>query len=67
MTLMERVARNVKQRREGRGWTQQELADRTQMRRAYVTQIESGARGVSIEVLEKLAKAFRVKVATLLK
>jgi transcriptional regulator with XRE-family HTH domain len=66
LTLMERIARNVKRRRDARGWAQQELADRLEVRRAYVTQIESGARGVSIEVLEKLARVFRVKVGTLL-
>ena len=43
-----------------------ELADRIDVRRPYITQIESATRGVSLEVLEQLAKAFRVKPATLL-
>jgi transcriptional regulator with XRE-family HTH domain len=63
---MERVARNVRKRRDAHGWSQQALADRLDVQRAYVTQIESGARGVSLEVLEKLAKVFRCSMGELL-
>jgi transcriptional regulator with XRE-family HTH domain len=66
MALMEQVARNVRRLRRARGWTQQALADRMHVRRAYITQIESASRGVSLEILEKLAKAFRVKPGALL-
>ncbi len=66
MTVMERVARNVRKRREARAWTQQHLADKLQMQRAYVTQIEGGTRGVSLEVLEKLAREFQCSIGALL-
>jgi transcriptional regulator with XRE-family HTH domain len=60
------VARNVRRLRQARGWTQQALADRIAVRRAYVTQIELGTSGVSLEILEKLARVFRVKPGALL-
>jgi len=66
MTFVHRLARNVKRLRMARGWTQQELADRINVRRPYITQIEGATRGVSLEVLEQLAKAFRVKASALL-
>jgi len=60
------VARNVRRLRQARGWTQQALADRIAVRRAYVTQIELGTSGVSLEILEQLARVFRVKPGALL-
>jgi len=66
MTLGERVARNVKRQRLARGWSQRDLANRIGVHRVYITQIEGATRGVSLEVLEQLAKAFRVKASTLL-
>jgi transcriptional regulator with XRE-family HTH domain len=65
MTLIERIGRNVKQRRQARGWTHAELARRAGMHRISVALTESG-RSVSIRTLEKLAKALRVKPARLL-
>jgi len=66
MSLVERVAQNVKRLRVARGWTQQELANRIDVHRVYVTQIENGTRGVSLEILAQLAKVFRVKASALL-
>jgi transcriptional regulator with XRE-family HTH domain len=64
---MERIGRNVKQRRTSRGWTQQVLADRVGTSRIYVAQIEGGARDISLAMLERVAKALQVKPAELLK
>jgi transcriptional regulator with XRE-family HTH domain len=66
MGLTARLAKNVRRLRRAHGWPQQALADRIGVHRVYVTQIETGRRGVSLEVLEKLARVFRVKPATLL-
>jgi len=66
MSIVQRVGRTVKRLRIARGWTQQELADRIDVRRPYITQIESATRGVSLEILEQLAKALRAKPAALL-
>ena len=64
--LMVKVARNIRTRRMARGWTQQALADRIGVDRVFVTQLEGATRNVSLDVLERLARAFRVKPATLL-
>jgi transcriptional regulator with XRE-family HTH domain len=51
--------------RESRGWTLETLADRTDLSRAYLSRLESGARQPSIAALCAVAKAFGVSIATL--
>ncbi len=53
--------------RKNRGWTQQVLADKVGVSRVTVARIEIGNRRPSLELLERLAKALRVKVGELLK
>jgi transcriptional regulator with XRE-family HTH domain len=65
--LMATVARNIRQRRTARGWTQAELAERIGVDRVFVTQLEGATRNVSLDVLERLARVFRVPPGTLLK
>ena len=61
-----RLGMNVKRIRERRGWTQAALADKADMHRVYLAQIEAGTKIPSIPALEKLAKALKVKVGSLL-
>ncbi len=61
-----RLGMNVKRIREQRGLTQAALADKADMHRVYVAQIEAGTKIPSIPALEKLAKALKVKVGKLL-
>ncbi len=51
--------------RESRGWTLEDLADRTEMSRAYLSRLEAGNRQPSITALCAIAKAFGVSIATL--
>ncbi len=67
MSLMERVGRNVKRRRLALGLTQQALADRVGTSRIYVAQIEAATKEISLNMLDRLAKALRVRPGTLLK
>jgi transcriptional regulator with XRE-family HTH domain len=46
-----------------RGWSQQDLADRSGVDRATISLAEGGRRGPRIETMEKLAKAMGVEVA----
>jgi transcriptional regulator with XRE-family HTH domain len=62
---MKRVALNVKRIRIDRGMTQQALADKTDIHRVYLAQIEGATRAPSLEMLERLAKALKVKVGEL--
>jgi two-component system, response regulator len=47
------------------GITQEELAGRAGLHRTYVSDIERGARNLSLESIDKLAKALEVPVSTL--
>ena len=65
-TVMQRVARNVKRLRSEHGLSQQALADKAEIHRVYLARIEGAVKAPSLEVLERLAKALKVKVGRLL-
>lgn len=54
-----------KYRKEG-GLTQEELADKVGISRAYMGYIEQGRNVPSLEVLEKIARVLRVKPSELI-
>jgi transcriptional regulator with XRE-family HTH domain len=55
----------IRQLRQRQHISQEELAARAGLHRTYVSDIERGARNVSIESLEKLVVALRVSLAQL--
>jgi transcriptional regulator with XRE-family HTH domain len=58
----------VKSLREAKGWSQQQAAEKAGMRdRQAWSRIERGATSVTLETLEKVAKALGVKARDLLK
>lgn len=60
MTLIETFGRNVRQARKDKGWTQEQLAFEAGVKRAYLSEVENGQRNVSLDVVEKLAKALGI-------
>ncbi len=56
----------VKQLRQKRGLTQEGLAKKVKVHRVYIAQIEARTKTPSLGMLERLAKALKVKVAELL-
>lgn len=56
---------SVKNWRSRLGISQEELADRAGLHRTYVSDIERGARNVSLESIDKLARALEISVAAL--
>ena len=64
-TIVKRVAANLKQIREARGLSQQALADKAKIHRVYLAQIEGAVYSPSLDVLDRLAKALKVKVGEL--
>ena len=59
------LARNIRWCRFFRGWTQEELAERTGLHRTYISGIERKQRNTSIDNIEKLAQAFNLSIADL--
>lgn len=63
--LPKELGKKVQRARRKAGLTQEELAERTGISRAYMGFIEQGRYSASLEVLEKLARALRVKLSDL--
>jgi transcriptional regulator with XRE-family HTH domain len=64
--IRQRLGSNLRKQRTGRGWSQEEFADRAGIHRTYVSDLERGARNPSILVLQRLAAALNVPAAELL-
>ncbi len=56
----------LKQLREKQGWTQETLAKKVGVARVTIARIEIGNRRPSLDLLERLAKALRGKIADFL-
>ncbi|MCB2047669.1 MAG: helix-turn-helix transcriptional regulator [Novosphingobium sp.] len=66
MDVRQRLARNLRRLRTEKGWSQEDFADRADIHRTYVSDIERGARNPTITVVEKLAKPLGVTASDLL-
>ena len=55
----------IKQRRQEIGISQEVLAERAGLHRTYIGDIERGARNLSLENIEKLAKALEIPISDL--
>lgn len=64
--LRRTLARNVRQARKDRDWSQEQLAERAGLSSVYISQIESSLKACSIDVIESLALAFDFPAARLL-
>lgn len=49
-----------------RNWTQEDLADKAGLHFTYIGQAERGLRNITLQSLEKIAKALKVKGGDLL-
>lgn len=63
--LSVKIARNIKRLREKRRLTQEDLATKVDIHRVYLAKIETATKAPSLDVLERLAKALKVKVGRL--
>jgi transcriptional regulator with XRE-family HTH domain len=66
MSIRKRVAANIRRTRDELGLSQEELAARAGLHRTYMSGVERGVRNPTIMVLEKIAKALKVKPGSLL-
>ncbi len=63
--IKQRFGFAIKQRRQELGISQEELSFRSGFHRTYISDIERGFRNLSLENIEKLAKALEITVSTL--
>jgi len=64
-SIVARFGASVQKLRFERGLTQEMLAERADLHRTYIADIERGARNVSLRSIEKLARALGVPTAEL--
>ncbi len=61
----ELLARRIRELRAEKGWSQEDLAEACGLHRTYVGDVERGERNVSVDNIEKIAKALGVSVGSL--
>lgn len=66
MDVHDRLARNLRQLRHAKGWSQEELAHQANIHRTYISDLERAARNPSIEVVQRIAKALKATMGELL-
>ena len=62
MDIKKKFGKRVKALRIEKGWSQEKLALNADLDRTYIPSIEKGERNVSITVIEKIAKAFKINI-----
>lgn len=66
MDIRGRLGRKIRQAREAKSWSQEELADRAGLHRTYVSGLERGVRNPTVTVLAKITLALGVTFGGLL-
>jgi transcriptional regulator with XRE-family HTH domain len=61
-----RVASNMRRLRQLRGWSQEELAAQCGLHRTFVSSTERGERNISVDNIDRMARALNVDVLELL-
>lgn len=59
-------AQNLRLLRQQKGMSQEQLAEAASLHRTYVSSVERGARNISIDNMERLARALAVDIRDLL-
>ena len=62
MNINQKFGATIREMREAKGYTQEELSYRADLHRTYITSIEAGKRNVSLVNIEKLANALECEI-----
>ena len=65
--IKSKLGQKIKELRIKAGYSQEELASLSKLHRTYISDIERGERNVSVENIEKIAKALKIEPNELLK
>ena len=65
LDIKQRFGKAVRRRRRELDLSQEELAERAELHRTYLSDIERGEGNPSLEIIEKLANALDISVASL--
>lgn len=60
-----RLGKNIQKKRKELGFTQEDLAFKVGISRAYMGYVEQGRNAPSLEVLQKVAKELKIKLNSL--
>ncbi len=66
VNILKVVGQNIRQLRESKGFSQEELAVKAGLRRSYIGNIERGDRNLTVVSLNRIAMALNVHPITLL-
>lgn len=64
--FLRKLGERIREKRDSRGLTQQQLGDQCSLHRTFIGSVERGERNVSILNLRLMAKVLRVQLAELL-
>ena len=67
MEIREALALNLRRLRHAQGLSQEELADRAEIDRTYISSLERCLYGATIDVVDKLARVLGVEAADLIR
>lgn len=67
MKAVVQLGMRIKYLRKQRGWSQEELSFQSNINKNYISDLESGRRNPSLEILERLADAFGITLEELFK
>lgn len=66
MDIKKMLGLNIRALREKKGWSQEELAERSGLHRTYISGLERGIRNPTIDTVDIIATALGVKLGDLL-
>jgi transcriptional regulator with XRE-family HTH domain len=61
----QKLGKKMRELRKNQGLSQEQLSFTAKIDRSYISEIENGLRNPSLQTLEKLAKALKVKLSDL--
>jgi len=64
--ITKKVGFRIRKIRTKKGYSQEQLAFESGLHRAYIGQIERGEKNIGVKNLEKIAKALKIKITSLL-